>query len=224
MAYRRLYAVTFAVLGLLAVGCGGDTNGNVSASNAEQQPPTNKDAPPSNSDRASNPDQTPSNPDQPTNNASDPAGTGGGGRLGTLCQDLCNSIERLGDQCGDGMSMMGDSKSLCATGCQIPANVLPCEQEIADAFSCLIDNLQLLCSTTNEADQEAAASICEDALKAETGCAKANGITDDNDNNTPAKCSKAGGCDCATDCLSCTCDAGADQKKLSDCADTCANP
>lgn len=230
MAHRRLCAVTFAVLGLLAAGCGGDTNTRVSGTDADQQPPTNQDQPPSNSDQVSSTDQAPSNPDQPVN-GSEPAGTGSGGRLGGLCQDLCSSIEKLGDQCSKGMASMGDTKSLCSAGCQVPANVLPCEQQIADVFSCFIDNLQLLCAAVdNNTDQPAAGrdpqtttSACQDALKSYATCAEAHGISDNTDNTAP-KCSKAGGCDCPTDCTSCTCEAGTDQKKLTACSSACANP
>lgn len=231
MAYRRLCAVTFAVFGLLAAGCGGDTNTNVSGSDPAQQPPINKDQPPSSSDQASNPDQAPSNPDQPINNETQPAGTGGGGRLGALCQDLCNSIEQLGDKCSNGMASMGDTKSLCSAGCVVPASILPCEKEISDVFSCLIDNLQLLCTAVNNEDQsqpgrdpQPNASTCQDAVKSYTTCADAHGLNDDNTDNNAVKCSKAGGCDCPTDCASCTCDAGTDQDKLAACLDSCANP
>jgi hypothetical protein len=222
--------VTFAVLGLLAGGCGGDTNAKASSTETEQQPPSNPDQPPANSERASNSDATPSNPDRPISNASEPAGTGAGGRLGTLCQELCRSIENLGDQCSGGMAMMGDTKSLCSTGCQVPASVLPCEQEIADAFSCLIDNLRQLCAAVDDAGQpgrnpQSTSSVCEDFIKAETTCAEANGITDDGSDDgskdNASKCNKAGGCACPTACASCTCAAGTD---TADCADVCPTP
>lgn len=230
MAYRQLFAVTFAVLGLLAVGCGGDTNSNVSSGpDAAQQPPSNPDQPPSNSDQASSSDPTPSNPDQPANNASDPAGTGGGGRLGSLCQELCSSLDKLADNCSNGMASMGDTKSLCSSDCVVPPNILPCETAIADVFTCLLDNLQLFCASVDNQDppagdpQPSAKSPCQDAVKTYTKCADDNHISDqpngDNGNNGCV----APGCDCPTDCSTCTCQAGRDTKKLAACgADACA--
>ena len=231
MAYRQLCAMTLAVLGLAAVGCGGDTNSQASSPEAAQQPPSNPDQPPGNSDQASgNSDQAPSNPDRPVNNANDPAGTGGGGRIGALCQELCSSLDRLSDQCDD-MPMMGETNGLCSTDCQVPPNILPCEQEITGVFSCLIDNLQLFCPMSDDNQQDpgpgrppAAASPCQDILRAYTTCAEAHGITDDDpgdDNNAP-KCSTAGGCDCPSDCMTCTCEAGTNTDALAACADACA--
>ncbi len=233
MAYRQLYAVTFAVLGLAAVGCGGDTNANVSSGpDAAQQPPSNPDQPPSNSDQASSSDKTPSNPDQPVSNTSDPAGTGGGGRLGSLCQDLCSSLNTLSDQCGDGMSSMGDAKSLCSSDCVVPPNILPCESEIADVFSCLLDNLQLFCASVDSQDPPAgdppagdpqpAATPCQDVAKAYSKCAEVNHITDDNGDNNGSNGCIAPGCDCPSDCTKCTCKAGTDTEKRAACVDTCA--
>ncbi len=228
MAYRKLCAVTFAVLGFIAVGCGGDTNANQSSPEAEKQPPSNADQPPGDSDQASNADPTPSNPDQASNNATDPAGTGGGGRLGALCQQLCSSLDKLADHCGD-MPMMGDTKALCSTECVVPANILPCEREIADVFTCLLDNLELFCADANQQNppgrdaQPAAATPCQDIAKTYTKCAEVHGVTDgDTGGNKAPKCSTDGGCDCPTACSTCGCEAGTDADALAACADTCA--
>ncbi len=223
MAYRQLCAVTFAVLGFVAVGCGGDTNTRPSSSEAEQQPPSNSDQPPSNSDQASNSDPVPSNTDQPPNNATDPAGSGGSGRLGTLCQQLCTSLDQLDSRC-DRMPMMGDTNALCSSECQVPANILPCEDEIADVFSCLLDNLQLYCPMTDREDppgkQNPATMACEDIIKTYNKCAAAHGITHDEDSKAP-KCSVAGGCDCPSDCMACTCAAGNNRADLAACDAVC---
>lgn len=228
MAYRQLYAVTFGVLGLVAVGCGGNTNSSASGGpDAAQQPPTNPDQPSSNSDQASSSsDQTPSNADQPPNNASELAGTGGGGRTGTLCHELCNSVEKLGDQCG-GMPK-GDTSNLCSANCQLPASYMACEQQIGDVFSCYLDNLALLCAAATHkqnppaGDQQPAAAVpCQDTLKVFSKCAETNGI---NDGNAAANCTTDGGCECTSECLTCTCKAGSDTKKRLACADTCATP
>ncbi len=228
MAYRQLYVATFAVLGLLAVGCGGNTTSSASSGpDAAQQAPINPDQPSSNSDQAtSGSDQAPSNSDQAPNNASDPAGTGGG-RVETLCHELCNSVERLGDQCG-GMRMKGDTQNLCSANCQLPTSYAPCEQQIGDVFSCYVDNLALVCEAATHdqnspaGDQQPAAVVpCQDTLKLFSKCAEANRINGD---NTAASCTPDGGCGCTSDCLTCRCKAGANAAKFAGCADTCATP
>ncbi len=227
MAYRPFYAVTFGVLGLVAVGCGGNTNSSASGGpDASQQPPTNPDQPASNSDQASSSsDQVPLNPDQAPNNASAPAGTGGGGRFGTLCHELCSSVDKLGDQCG-GM-LKGDIQNLCSANCQLPPSYAPCEQQTANVLSCYLDNLALFCAAVTDkhppaGDQQPAAAVpCQDTLKVYSKCAEANGINGD---NTAANCTTDGGCDCTSDCLTCRCEADTNASKLADCVDACATP
>ena len=103
MAYRQLCAVTFAVLGLTTVGCGGGTSSNgTNAPAGEQEPPTNADQAPNNAtDTATNPDVAPSNPDGAPSSSDDTAGSGGG-RLGALCQKVCSTLTTLADDCSGG--------------------------------------------------------------------------------------------------------------------------
>ena len=65
MAYRQLCAVTFAVLGLLPVACGGESTAGSVSTGTKDQAPSNADQPPasSSSDRApsGSSDQAPSN-------------------------------------------------------------------------------------------------------------------------------------------------------------------
>jgi hypothetical protein len=225
VAYRQLCAVTFAVLGWLAVGCGGGTGSNAAANATEQQPPSNSDQPPSNTDQASNPDQAPSSSDTPPSSADDTAGSGNGGRLGALCQQFCQTLSQVANDCSGDMLGMQDFCSGDAV-CQVPADV-PCQTEIGDAFSCIIDNIKGICSAPAQgSDAPNGAVPCEDTVKGLTTCldgATNGGGGNNNGNgngngNTPGSCSAAGGCDCATDCLSCLCDAGTDSNAVQECS------
>src|SRR6185436_13903101 len=98
-----------------------------------EQPPANADQPPSGGDQAPGGSEAPpSNPDSPPPSPDAPAGSGAGGRLGTLCRQLCSSLDSVVDRCSQGMNGLG-LKLDCggANACQVPAGALPCENEIA---------------------------------------------------------------------------------------------
>jgi hypothetical protein len=233
VAYRQLCAVTFAVLGLVAVGCGGGTSSAGATGATGEQPPTNPDQAPDNTnDTATNPDVAPTNPDAVPGSSEDTAGSGSGGRLTGLCKKLCSTLSTLADDCSNGMTMLGMEDACSAeVNCQIPAN-FPCQDEIADAFECLFDNLALICSpTTSENENQGPASqACQDVARKFTSCADAHdlgGDTDPGNGNGPGNqrsCTEAGGCECDSECLTCFCEAGTDADEQAACATTCATP
>jgi hypothetical protein len=219
------------VLGLVAVGCGSGTSSAVPTDAAEEQPPANSDQAPNNAgDTATNTDVAPSNPDAAPSSSEDPAGSGGGGRLGALCEKVCSTLKTI-DDCSGGMTMVGMQDACSAeVNCQIPAD-LPCQNEIADAFDCIFDNLALICSAGNDnQDPKPDANPCKDVARKLTDCAEASGLNTDgngngNGNGNQGSCSEAGGCECASDCLSCLCDAGTDTDAQTACTTgVCATP
>jgi hypothetical protein len=225
VAYRQLCAVTFAMLGWAAVACGGGTATNARPDATEEQPPTNGDQAPNDTDTASNTDQPPANSDSPPNNAGEPAGSGGG-RLEQLCKRICDTIETLAEDCSDGMTDVGMGDACSAeVNCQIPPST-PCQDEIADAFDCIFANLAIICSDEpgQGPGQGPAARPCNDVAKRLTDCARDNGLTDPpddngngNGNDPPPSCTPMGGCECATECLTCGCEAGNDLEELQAC-------
>lgn len=224
MAYRQLCAVTFATLGWLAVACGGNTGTNAAPDATEEQPPSNQDQAPNDTDTASNPDQTPGNTDAPPSNVDDPAGSGGGGRLTALCERICDTIETLAEDCSDGMTDIGMGEACKApVNCQIPVDT-PCVDEIADAFDCIFENLATICSDApGEGQQGPQAKPCQDVGRRFTMCAEQNGLTDPdpgegNGNGNQRDCTEAGGCECPTECATCSCEAGSDLEELQACA------
>jgi len=236
VAYLQLCSVTFAVLGLVAFGCGGNTNTSAGgATPSADEPPANTDQPPSGSDQAPAPtgsDQVPSNPDMPPSNPDAPAGSGGGD-LGALCQEFCTSLARVASGCSQGMDSLGMTK-VCtsANSCVVPPGIAPCAKPIADLFSCAIDNIALLCTASqNSGDpgQDPApapapqpqTAPCQDVLKTFTKCADDNHLEDtgDNMNMDPRACMTGNAC---TDCV---CKAGTDMTKQQACfTDACATP
>jgi hypothetical protein len=240
VAYRQLCAVTFVMLGLVAVGCGGNTTTTAggSASPGDQQPPTNHDQAPSSSDKPpSASDQAPASGTTPPSSADSPAGGGGGGHLGQLCQQLCSSLAGVADRCSNGMSVFGMDK-VCskANTCQVPAN-FPCQNEAAALFSCLIDNLDALCVHGTDSSGQGGsqgqqgpaptATTCQDVLKTFTSCAAANAPpTPTPGTGTGKNCTSAGGCDCPNNCMKCQCQAGRDITKLQACgtSNACTMP
>jgi hypothetical protein len=226
--------VTFALLGSLAVGCGGaastGTAGNGSGSG--QPPNTASDsAPNNNSDQApTSSDQAPTNSDKPPASSETPAGTGDS--LGALCRRFCDELTTAATRCKDDLEVTGCDGP---NACKVPPTVIPCADEIGDFIGCAIDNLQSLCQSTdspgpgnntggttgNAPLPPQQTSPCEDSLKRYTECAKVHGITDSNNMMTgdmPKGCYTAGGCEmCATDCQKCQCDANGDLDKLQAC-------
>jgi hypothetical protein len=213
------------MLGWVAVACGGGTATNAAPDATEEQPPSNSDQAPNDTDDVSSSDQPPANPDSPPNNSGDAAGSGGG-RLEQLCKRICDTIETLADECSDGMTDIGMGDACSAeVNCQIPPNT-PCQNEIADAFDCIFANISTICSDEPGGEgpgQGPAAKPCNDVAKRFTDCARDNGLTDNgngngNGNNPPPSCTTQGGCECATDCLTCSCEAGTDLEDLQACA------
>lgn len=225
MAYRQLCAVTFALLGCV-VACGGNTaGGSTQATTTDPQPPSNGDRAPNNaSDQApkSSGDPAPTNPDAPPGSSDTPAGSGAGGRIGQLCQQLCDRVAMSADDCTGNMNIFG-MEGLCkdAGDCQVPAD-LPCQNEIAGLFDCLL-GLASFCDGQQTNDE---AKQCAAVLKPFTDCEKANTPTPTPIDDNPKGCYTAGGCDCANDCLKCSCKAGTDTMKQLACAqtDACMNP
>lgn len=228
MAYRQLCAVTFAMLGWVAVACGGGTASNAAPDATEEQPPTNPDQADNDTETPPNPDAPPSNPEQPPNNDSDAAGSGGG-RLEQLCHRICDTLDTLVDDCSDGMTDIGMGEACSAeVNCQIPPNT-PCQNEIADAFDCIFANLATICSPDQGPGEGPgqggpAAKPCNDVAKRFTDCARDNGLVDTPDdngngnNNPPRSCTTQGGCECDTECLTCGCEAGSDLEALQACS------
>lgn len=223
MAYRQLCAVTFAVLGLVASGCGSGPGNAVASGSGDGQAPSNADQPPS----SSGSDQAPVSSDQgpPSSETAPPssevaAGTGGG--LGALCQSFCQTIADLGGRCAD--NMLDLETGICdgASACQVPANT-PCQAELAEAFRCLIDGLAQVCtmdqSGPGNGNGNAAkpAGICQDVLNDVETCAQAHGAITDG-GGTQQGCFAQGGCHCDDDCMKCQCEAGTDIDKLVECA------
>jgi hypothetical protein len=209
------------------VGCGAGTSSRVGTDATEEQPPANTDQPPNNAgDTATNPDKVPSNPDSPPSSSEDPAGSGGGGRLTALCHQICDTLSTLANDCGDAMGDLGmGMENVCAgdVQCQIPAD-LPCQNEIADAFDCLFDNLALICvdDAGPGKPQGPKEEPCRDVGRALTQCTGANEPVDNengngNGNGNQGDCTAEGGCECPTECTSCTCEAGADLTALQAC-------
>lgn len=229
MAYRQLCAVTFAVLGLVTVGCGAGTASRVDTDATEEQPPVNSDQAPNNAgDTASNPDKAPSNPDAPPGSSEDPAGPGGGGRLTALCHQLCDTLSALATDCNPNMGMgMGDMDEVCSgdVNCQVPANV-PCQNELANAFECVLDNVALICTDETPGEPQGPMAMpCRDVGRALTQCTQANEPVDNPDDNPQRDCTVAGGCECPTECATCSCEAGSDLDELQACAaGACAMP
>jgi len=212
VACRQLGAMTFVVMALVAIGCGGGAGTAVSASSNDTEPPPNRDQPPS----SGSADQAPSSSDQPPA-TTDPA-PGGAGNLGTLCQKLCKSVADLGDRCAKltgGLSL--DKACGGANPCQVPANT-PCQNEIASLFSCFIDNLDLACVPSDDNGSSAMkpqSAPCQDALKSFGACSDAQESADD---GMVKNCTPQGDCECTNDCEKCLCKGIGDSQKSAECA------
>lgn len=207
MAYRQLCAVTFAVLGWVTVGCGSGSGSVAVPDVTDDPPPANRDQPPNNaSDHTSNADQPPANPDQPPNDANGLPSTGGGNGAEGVCRAFCDSIK---DKDCKGPSN-AITRALCDSGCVLPTEQQACATEFSAAITC-VSHLNGLCT---EAFTEDDAAACKDTFDAANACAKAHQLPDDN-NGPP--CSEAGGCECDSACMTCTCEAGSDGEALAAC-------
>jgi hypothetical protein len=210
--------MTFVAMALVAIGCSGGAGTAVSASSNDTQPPANPDQPPSSaSDQApSSSDQPPANPDTAPGGA---AISSGAGNLGGLCQKLCKSVADLGDRCTKlsvGVSL--DKACGGANPCQVPANT-PCQSEIAALFSCVIDNLDLVCVASGDNGNSAMkpqATACEDALKSFGSCSDAQ---DNAGAGMVKNCTPQGDCECTDDCQKCVCKAAGDLQKSTACVE-----
>jgi hypothetical protein len=238
VAYRQLCSVTFAVLGLVAFGCGGNTTASTATGStpAGEQPPGNPDQAPSGADQAPTSSDTPAaNTDGPPASSETPAGSGAGGKLGALCQQLCSSIDQAVNQCSQGKLKLG-MDDLCSSSCDIPPTVLPCESELASLLQCFIGNLGSLCVASgdnNGQDPVPAAqptvNQCDAAATAAQACAKANHIDTSDmgmnmDPNPPGGPGPVADCTTGAACTQCICNAGADATKVQACATACATP
>jgi hypothetical protein len=127
------------------------------------------------------------------------------------------------------MTMVGMQDACSAeVNCQVPPNT-PCQNEIADAFECVFDNLALLCDAAQQDTPGGprAAMPCQDATHALSVCADANNLDtgNGNGNGNQRNCTLDGGCECQTDCATCTCEAGTDLNELAACGTgACATP
>jgi hypothetical protein len=194
VAYRQLFAVVFAAAGLTTVACSGETSTGVDAPSTTDQAPRNPDAPPNNQDQtSSNPDRPPSNPDAPP-----------GGGLASLCQALCQRLQNL--QC-EGDNLFGEVEAQgCDTECVIPAEAIPCENELVGFFECILQ-LPTLCEAEKNSEQEPSSSLldsCRDAAEAFGECAD-TGEQRPEPEPTVKDCTPNGGCECADKCMECTC-------------------
>jgi hypothetical protein len=224
----------------VASGCGGSTgtsNGSGSTT-ASDQPPSNPDAPRASGDQApSSADAPPSGPDSPPVSADTPAGSGTGGRLGGLCRQICTSLADAIDHCNQGDSMAKLSVDCGgADACQVPAEVLPCENQLVAVFQCFIDNVAMLCPAGGQnADQGqgqdpagSTAALCVDSANAAQACATAHHIDlgsnmMDMTNNMNMK-PPAADCTKGNACTQCMCKAANDATKIEACfTGDCAN-
>jgi hypothetical protein len=237
VAYRQLRSVTFALLGLVAFACGGNTTAatGTGSTPAGEQPPANPDQAPNGADQAAaSSDTPPPNPDGPPASADAPAGSGAGGTLQAVCQQLCSSISQVVDQCSQGVAKLGVG-DLCSSSCDIPPTVVPCASELASLLQCFIGSLDNLCAGVQSEAQGSApaprpdATQCDAATKAAQDCADANHIDLSSDmgmNMPPNVPDPTDACGKLTNaCSKCTCQAGTDTAKLTTCFNTaCANP
>ena len=243
MAYRQLCAVTFLAFGMVASACGGNTQASAGGgSSPETQPPSSSDQAPGTSDQApSNSDQAPTSTDTPPGSADDTAGTGGSGRVGQLCQQVCSSVEKLANECSRGMSEIG-MIGLCSEkiDCKVPVN-FPCTDEVGDLLACFFENLALICKATPIDNQGSGGTdafpapnpdppqneeACKDAFKSFESCAERNNLTGDMGMMMqPRTCAPGVGCDgCPDECTKCQCEAGTDLTELSKCVERCPTP
>jgi hypothetical protein len=232
VAYRQLCALTFLTLGLVAVACGGETGSAAVGPSTDGQAPSNPDQPPgTGADTPPNSDGAPTSTDKPPGSGDAPAGTGAGGRLGQLCQQLCTSLNQAVDRCAMGMSDVG-MEDVCdqAGACEVPANI-PCTNELADVFDCLLDNIDGVCQTPQDngngnngdnppqAAQDPSTALCDAALKTARSCLDAAGYDPDTGNMPTEQhgCFAQGGCECTSECETCKCEADTNADEFQAC-------
>ena len=201
MAYRQLCAVTFAVLGWVTVGCGSGGGPDATPDPIDEHPPGNRDQPINNAA-----DRPPTDPDQPPNNSGGLPNQGGGGNAEGQCRAFCASIQ--GKDCMGAGNLTAAIRQACQSGCVLTAQQRLCANEIAGVISCL-SRLSGLCTDAFDEDQEDA---CDASFRAVDDCEEAN------EPQTQGACNTAGGCECATACLTCGCNAGMNIEALTACA------
>jgi hypothetical protein len=197
VAYR-LTVLSFAVFGLIAVGCGsGNTADAGDSPSVSDRPPASSDDAPSNADAppASADDAPPASADAPPGGSvSRPGGDSG---AEAACEELCSSVAELGCY-SQQTAASGWVRQVCDRGCDLNEEESLCESQALAFVNCLT-GISELCS-----EEEGDASGCDDERRAVTECL-------DPDEKPPAGmgCTMAGLCDCANDCDTCHCELGA---------------
>jgi hypothetical protein len=212
VAYRRLCAVTFAVLGWVTVGCGSGGGPNAATDAIDEHPPGSRDQPTNNaSDPAPRSEQAPLNPDQPPNEAGGLPSQGGSDAEGQ-CRAFCAGIQ--GNDCAGAGKLTAAVRAVCQSGCVLSAQERLCANEIAGAIGCL-RSLSGLCTDAFDDNQDDA---CDASFQAVDTCEEANEPDDQ------GACTTAGGCECETACETCGCNAGTDIQALTACATGVCSP
>jgi hypothetical protein len=207
VAYRRLCAVTFAVLGWVTVGCGSGSGPDASTDAIDEHPPGNREQPTNNAtDPAPRSEQAPINPDQPPDSADGLPSQGGGGEVEGQCRAFCDSIE--GKDCTGAGNLTAAIREVCQSGCVLSTQDRLCVSEIAGVVGCL-NSLSGLCTDAFDEDQSGA---CDVSFRAFNACEEANEPDD-----TQGACNIAGGCECETACQTCGCFAGNNAQALAAC-------
>lgn len=222
MALKKLFGV--ALLLGVAAACGG-TTGKATYDADGDQPPANEDQPPKSSDQPGNSyDRPPGSSERPPSNPGAPGG--GGGRLQSLCNKLCELV----DSCDLG-DMGGLEGGLCAEGaCLLPAEAetqAPCVNEAIDFLDCIL-GLGNLCS--DDGPSEASLGRCQQSIEAAQRCQGNYEPPDDDDpvpNPTEGQCAPSLGCEnCLNACTECLCEANGDADASTECltSPACRNP
>lgn len=200
MAYRQLFAMTFA-LGFGLAACGGDgATGSPSETNTSDPAPSSADKPPGSSDQAPpSSDRPPGNPDQPPGNSDQPPGGSKPPGSGNSCESFCG---QYGDDCPGNNSANRLVRRLCGRGCDELLGG-QCAAAVGTLLTCVI-GVPALC--TEDGPSDADLVRCAAAYDAWDSC-------DGDDNspptmNPPMGCTQAGGCACADTCQTCRCAAG----------------
>lgn len=174
-----------------------------------QAPPADYDSPP-----LPNPSSydTPQTEYDPPPDQSEAGGTNGSSSVTQVCLRYCRDVLNLNCPIFQGQASAAD----CDTGCAELAVEIPCPGQFADAFACILDNLNLSCELFEEdADpnaffDEEGLRRCEPALIAFASCA---GEIDQNPPDDPPPgdyCTAPSCADCIDACEQCRCGSGND--------------
>ncbi|HEY6081482.1 MAG TPA: hypothetical protein VIW29_21855 [Polyangiaceae bacterium] len=186
----------------------GSGPGSATDVDVDDSAPVNEDRPPRNGD------SPPYNADAPPASADDAPGTddgsapSNGGQLVALCQQLCGRLSA----CEGGMG------SLCESNCnfsnELSAALSQCENEVVDVWSCAL-RLPSLCDSEGSGAIDIDDTQCGPASERAEDCFDELDLDVDVDSSgngngggnppPPNPCSPAGGCQCATTCLTCQC-------------------